>query len=171
MSGSTGLPRAGRRDPAWPGGGVSALRAPPAGPALQGLFLGCTPPRCPLCAQGSLLGNSGRLCPPGCAPGGRCIPPPTLQPWGQGEPRLPPSSMTFPLLSRAGGTRLHGSPRQRHQDPPPCGMWEEPLGPGPPHPLLPCPAFSPSRPSPLLASNKRLQCPQGLCLSVGTLGG
>ena len=104
-------------------------------------------------------------------PGGSCIPLPTLQPWGQGEPRLPPSSMTFPLLSRAGGTRLHSSPRQCHQDPPSCGTWEEPLEPGPPHPLLPCPAFSPSPPSPLLASNKRLQHPQGLCLSVGPLGG
>lgn len=172
VSGSTRLPRAGKRDPAWPGGGGlcsegSSGRPHPAG-SVPGLH---SARRHLLCAQGSLLDNSGHLCPLSCAPGGGCIPLPTLQPWGQGEPRLPPSSMTFPLLSRAGGTRLHSSPRQRHQDLPSCGTWEEPLEPGPPYPLLSCPAFSPSPASPLLASNKRLQCPRGLCLSVGPLGG
>ena len=78
-----------------------------------------------------------------------------------------------PLQGR--GPRLHGSPWQRHQDPPSCGTWEEPLGPGPPHPLLPCPAFSPSPPSPLRLQIKGFSIPRGsACLwgpSAGERGG
>ena len=74
-----------------------------------------------------------------------------------------------PLQGR--GPRLHGSPWQRHQDPPSCGTWEEPLGPGPPHPLLPCPAFSPSPPSPLRLQIKGFSIPRGSACLWGPSGG